>query len=133
MSHSLIEHRCNESRGGGTLRHRHSRSCRVQEDEFRSPNQEFIEYFLCFILRKIAFVFYIVYTIIDTILHAISNSIREARHDHEGKTCCRSRTRTETEDTVLSSAPILTESPKFWYKGEFRKEEGDYGHFTFIE
>jgi hypothetical protein len=147
MSHSFMEHRSREG-GRGTLRHRHTRSPHTQEEEFRSPNQEFTEYLLCFVLRKIAFVFYIVFTIIDHLLQIISRCCTRSGHNPSpplsSTPCCRSRT--TTEDTILSSATTLTESSKTWYtnpKEDWRKEEVDeqqqqqqqqqWGHFTFIE
>jgi len=133
LSHTFVDHpRYNESIGGSTLRHRHSRASRIHTDEFRSPNQEFTEYLLYFLLRKIALVFYMIYTIIDTILHTLSTSLRQV-HPKEGKSSFRSRT--ETEDTVLSSSPNLMEPSNSWYKGEFRGEVecDEWGHFAFIE
>jgi hypothetical protein len=131
----------NESHGGGILRHRHSTSSSSRSpneiaytseykppgrDDFRSPNQEFVEYLLSFILRKIALLFYMVYAIIDSLLHRIALFFL-INQNPEDKSCYRSRT--------VSSSPALLDSPNSWYREELRKEEGEneWGHFTFIE
>jgi len=103
--------------------------------EFISPNQEFTEYMLCFLLRKIALVFYFVFTIIDSILSCVVTvwpylsvmkgcrsrntplSATSKDCDNKGSSSsCRSRTCTEETVSTSSTHTVgIMESPKTWF------------------